>query len=468
MGVFNIEQARQMVQSDMHLNEIKDLLNPPGFNLIHLTNDVYSGLGLENLIDQYRILSIDYSPQVDSLRESGLEVFSLEKATGINTVPRNTYHLLSHPKTINYLKNIPGEIRLLLFKPSARTNKIAQKHGWPILAVSPQISRFLENKLKFIEIAKRAGVDYPASKIIQLTDQSSYQDIRSQFGKSFVIQTGKGFGGRGTFFVRNESEFHTVRKELSAKKVKISEYLDGITLTINACLTSLGTVVSHPFLQISGIPECAGHPGASCGNAWGINLADQTISRAFETTLKVANYIASHGYRGIFGLDLILHPSGRVYLVEINPRFTNSIPIFTKLQLMSAEIPLLALHILEFLGLLPAKGELPQRLGNIKSGGQLILHNLERKRCTVGHGFRSGIYRLEEDQLKWLREGRSIEDCCSGDEFLIITAPKGKQINSDIECARLQTIGQIVDSDLKVRPTLRKMVRQVYAALALR
>ncbi|MEW5768183.1 MAG: ATP-grasp domain-containing protein [bacterium] len=449
----------------MHLNEIKDLLNPPGFNLIHLTNDVYSGLGLENLIDQYRILSIDYSPAVDSLRKSGLEVFSLEKASGINTVPRNTYHLLSHPQTINYLKNIPGEIRLLLFKSSARINKIAQAYGWPILAVSPQISRALENKLKFIEMAKRAEVDYPASKIIWVTEHLSYQDLRSQFGDPFVVQIGKGFGGRGTFFVRDESEFHSIRQELSGKKVKISEYLEGITLTLNACLTSRGAVVSQPFLQVSGVPECTRHPGASCGNAWGIDLPDQIISRILDTAFKIANSIARAGYRGIFGLDFILHPSSKVYLVEINPRFTNSIPIFTKLQLMAAEIPLLALHILEFLKLLPAKGELPQRVGHIKSGGQLILHNLEGKICTVGQGFRSGIYRIEREQLKWLKEGCSIEDCGSEDEFLIITASEGKQINPDIEYARIQTLGRILDIDLKLKPDLKKMVRQIYAAM---
>ncbi|MDI6791548.1 MAG: ATP-grasp domain-containing protein [bacterium] len=451
----------------MHPTEIKDLLNPAGSNLIYLANDVYSGLGLENLIDQYRIISIDYSPAVDSLTQRGMEIFSLEKATGINTVSRNTYHLLSHPKTINYLKNIPGEIRLLLFKPSARTNKIAREHGWPILSVSPQISRALENKLKFIGISEKAGVDCPVSKIIRLTEQLSYQYLRFQFGDPFVIQIGKGFGGRGTFFVRNESEFEAVRKELFGKRVKVSEYLDGLTLTLNACLTKLGTVASKPFLQITGVPECAGHPGSSCGNAWGMDLPDQAISRTFDITLKVADSIAEDGYRGIFGLDFILHPSGKVYLVEINPRLTNSIPIFTKLQLISAEVPLLALHIMEFLDLLPVKREIPQRAGNIKSGGQLILHNLEGKTCKVGRDFMSGIYRLEEDQLKRLREGYSIEDCYAEDEFLIITAPNGKQVNPNIECARIQTRGQILDSNLQVKPELRKMVRQIYTDLSL-
>src|SRR5256886_5243806 len=70
-----------------------------------------------------------------------------------------------------------------------------------------------------------------------------------------------------------------------------------------------------------------------------------------QYALGIGQRLQELGYRGIFGLDCLVDPSGRVYVLEINPRLTGLTPLLTMLYRENQDIPFYLLHILELAGL---------------------------------------------------------------------------------------------------------------------
>jgi len=68
---------------------------------------------------------------------------------------------------------------------------------------------------------------------------------------------------------------------------------------------------------------------------------------------KVGLYMGSKGFLGIFGMDFLLN-GDEVLALEINPRFQGSTMLLSLLQADRGEIPLAALHVMQFMGLMEA------------------------------------------------------------------------------------------------------------------
>lgn len=62
--------------------------------------------------------------------------------------------------------------------------------------------------------------------------------------------------------------------------------------------------------------------GATVGNDWSRahSLPDNTISQIAMITKKVGDGLFEEGFRGLFGLDLIVDDKGKAFLIEINAR----------------------------------------------------------------------------------------------------------------------------------------------------
>jgi hypothetical protein len=254
----------------------------------------------------------------------------------------------------------------------------------------------------------------------------------------------------------------------------VSRYIEGLTLTINACVTRQGIVIGDLFYQITGLPQCTTYRLGSCGNDWLYPPLSETIRRrVFEYTRLIGEHMKERGYRGIFGLDFVAEAdSQQVFVIENNARLVASIPLFTKLQIEGGEVPLLALHLLEFLGLdyeidVEQVNEDVQRR---KSGAQLILHNLEGVTTQVRGYLQPGVYLWAdaEGRLIFRRPGYSIEDCREQDEFLVLAVDEGRTVNPDIECARIQARRAMLAPDYQPTAKALNVAREVYRRLDLK
>lgn len=470
-----------------NMEDLKKIFQGIKTPIFYVTNNVDKGVGLEKIIPNYHIVCIDYDDEVDYLIEKGVKVFCLEKEMGRkNIIFRSSALLLNHRLVKEYIKknssdNFPPAI--ILFKPTLAAEKMARINQWTILNNPAGLSRELENKLNFLTIAKAAKVKTPTADKFDLRRVSFYE--LKKYYDHFVVQFGGGFAGNATFFIKNITEYAKFFSNSLAKAankepvlVKVSKFIKGTPVTVNACVTAHEIITGKTCYQITGAKECTNNSGTTCGNDWGsLAISSEAVKKIENIAEKIGKYMKGRNYKGIFGLDFIVAGKNQnVYLIEINPRMVASVPFYTKLEIKSGQIPMLAYHILEFLGIdynLPRRTSLRGRQPIIYnprsiSGAQLVIRNKENTRCLVGGNLKSGVYLFKGSELIFARKGYSIEDLRNAGEFVVLASSRGRAVGPESEFARVESALPLTDSTGEPSKKTKFLAKEIYKRLKLK
>jgi len=464
------------------LDDIKKIFKNIKTPIFYIANAADRGVGLENIISDYHIICVDYDDEVDYLQKAGAKIFCLEKEFGKkNLIFRNSAILLRQETTQKYIKkNTPpgAQAAVVVFKPSLAAEKIAQENNWKILNNPAELSKNLEDKFNFLFIAKSLRIRIPDAEMIDF-GRLSYWELKKYYDH-FVVQLKSGYAGSSTYFIRSQDDYSKLMRVFfpnpDGKKnlmVKVSKFIHGIAATVNACVFGDNIYLGKPCFQITGEEICTNNHSTTCGNDWGaLSLSDKAADEINEIGRKIGNYLKNKGYKGIFGLDFVISDKNNdVYLIEINPRFVASIPFYTKLEIKNSVFPMIALHFLDFLGVKCEINSLTKEFfdKNIAaiSGSQLVLRNRERKICVPSGEMRSGVYRLKNDKIDFLRYGYSPFDLKELNEFIILAASKGRKIKPENEAARIESLASFVSSDYHLTSDAELIAREVYEKLKL-
>lgn len=464
------------------LDDVKKIFKGLKTPIFYVTNAVDKGVGLENIIPDYHIICIDYDDEVDYLQKSGVKIFCLEKEFGKkNMIFRSSAILLGQEAVKKYInENTPKgtQAAVVVFKPSLAAEKIALENNWKILNNSAELSKAMEDKFNFLFIAKSLHIRIPEAETIDF-GRISYWELKKYYDY-FVIQLKGGNAGSTTFIIRSQDDYiklmDTFFHDPTGKKfiqVKVSKFIHGIPVTINACAADQGIYIGKPCFQITGEELCTNNQSATCGNDWGIlSLSAKALGEINEISQKIGQYLKDKGYKGIFGLDFIISEKGDdVYLIEINPRFVASIPFYTKLEIKNSVFPILALHFFDFLGIKykisSSAKELFNKNASIIFGSQLVLRNKERKICIPSGNVKSGVYCLSSGKMNFLRPGYSPLDLRSTNEFIVLAASKGRRIKPENEAARIESLSSLASPDYHLTGDVELIARNIYDKLKL-
>lgn len=461
-----------------NIEDIKNIFKKIKTSIFFIATNADRGVGLEKIIPNFHIICIDYDDEVEYLEKQGVKIFCFEKETGIkNILFRNSALLLKEPQVLEYIRKNSSESlppAVIFFKPSVAGEKTAREHNWRILNNSAELTSTLEDKLNFALIARLLNIKIPDVEILDLA-RVSYWELK-KFYDHFVIQLKKGFAGNSTFFVQKKDDYaefmqkyYFKRKKNQSMPVKISKFIKGTSATINACICSEKVYIGTPCFQITGEKTCTKNKGATCGNDW-FNFSDEANKKIFEVVSTVGKYLINRKYQGIFGLDLIISERNKeIYLIEINPRLVASIPFYTKLEIMNNTVPLLALHILDFLEINFEMqiNETPKENLKIK-GAQMIIHNIGNKTRIVNEKLKAGIYRFHNKKLIFQREGYSIEDISNNNEFIILPASRGRILKPETDLARLQFLSPLLEKNHRLGKKNNILANKIYKKLKLK
>jgi len=425
----------------------------------------FNRLGPEEFIPQYQLLALRYSLDTQ-LIEKDIPTLSLEKGRGIYhlNILRNSTSVLAHPKTQAYLRKYKNPL-IIPYRSSQKMMEVARKNNWIIAANPPHFGKeFLENKMKFREVLRKIGVAViPGEKANLKT--IDYQQSVKKYGLPFFIQHPLSGGGKGNFLIRNKDDFQKALlglKELiertGQEQFTVEKFVKGSSPSLTGCVTRSGILSTSLQYQILSMPELyrkSNSFGLFCGHDWTASNFDQSVEKqADDIVERVGRYFQKLGYKGIFGLDFILdEKTNRLYVSECNPRLLGSFPTITMAQLLNGEPPILAFHILEFLG---ADYQLDLALVNQamrrrRKGTQMLLHNLEGRWAKTTQEVQSGIYRLENGEMKFLRQGYKLSHLKSDDEFLITEGVpiKGSYFSSHRRLVRILSLRSVLAGHLR-------------------
>ncbi|MBU1176835.1 MAG: ATP-grasp domain-containing protein [Patescibacteria group bacterium] len=457
----------------------------------------FDRLGLENIVSNYRILTLRYSLDTE-LIEKDIEILSLEKGMGTKHIkePRNATTLIVRSEKIKkYLEKFQNPA-IYIYKPSTKMERACEQNNWKLLSNPTEFGKkLLENKINFRRMLEDIDVAVPPGKISSL-EKLHYGHLINKYGIPFVIQHPTKGGGKGTFLIDGQESFQETidklnrtvdddnednekRKIIPPTEVIVAKFIQGPSPSITACVTKDGILSTNLQHQILDIPQLYNPEkgfGLFCGHDWtSSNFDKETSEQAYEYVQKIGNHFKEIGYKGIFGLDFVLSKkTKKLYVIECNPRMLGSYPTVNMAQLLNNEPPLLAFHVLEFINADYQVDieEVNKIIRQKKIGSQMILHNLSGHWAKNKRELKAGIYKLENNKLKYLREGYDLKHLKDKEEFLLADGVpfKKSHFSPNRRLCRILTLNSVLDSSNYriLNPWAKQVAEVVYKAFVIK
>jgi len=303
-------------------NNLETLLNNSGYDFFFLVVDKFLDINLPEL------------KNFKSLSQNNLKI-------------KNSGLLLSQ-------KNIQAQINksqnpvIVPFKASAKIEHLCQKNQWLNASNSSQITRLLEDKIKFYELCQKNNIPLIPAFIAPFTHKN-FIKAQKLFGQKIVTQTHFGWAGNSTYLALNYSDINS--RIADKTPTKFSPYKEGYSLLNNCCLTRHGLIQSPPGLQYTGLKTLTTNPFATVGRQWPSLATPEIKEKIKQITTEFSEKILKPlNYRGFFGLDFLI-TGNEVYLLECNPRLTASFAFYSEMELKNNLTPLFYFHLAEFINL---------------------------------------------------------------------------------------------------------------------
>ncbi|MDR0417438.1 MAG: ATP-grasp domain-containing protein [Propionibacteriaceae bacterium] len=212
---------------------------------------------------------------------------------------------------------------------------------------------------------RRAGV--PSIPWAYVADEDKDRAYRLLRSGPIVLRRSRGSGGEGTAYVEDEAGLDQAWAVGGDTFLAVAPYLANHTpVNIGATVWNDRVTLHAPSLQIIGVAELTRRRFGYCGNDFAqAKTLDPDVWRQVESlTTRTGCWLQANGYRGSFGVDYLVSPTGQVLFTELNPRFQGSTSLSCKLSWAVDEPDLILEHMAACLGLdgPPAGPALPERM----------------------------------------------------------------------------------------------------------
>lgn len=333
---------------------------------------------------------------------------------------------------------------------------------------------WLYDKANFFSGLEAAGLPRLPGRWLR-AENARFAELRNAFGLPFVVQTARSQSGAGTSLIRQESDLAGILANLADAEVWIAPYAGRLSLNINAIAMDSRVAVGYPSIQLVGLAMVGVRPFSGyCGNDYTstASLPYEIVQESQNQTERLGRWLASLGYRGIFGLDFVMQQeSGKLFAVDLNPRWQGSTVLETQAMLRAGRIPLAAAEIAYATGSM-SESDIAQFLDDFRApiaGSQLYLAYAGSGEAIIDRHVRPGIYTSAE-KLEFRRPGLELADCATEDEVLLCggIARPGTRLVPGSRPARVASLrGMVNPKTLAPLPWTRKAVSEVYEAIGL-
>lgn len=443
-------------------------------------------------VKNFKIICFKNSKDNKALAEYVDEIFILkQKRPTVKLDFTNTNNILRNKTVQNYIKAQKGKKYLFLYKEDRNISHAIKGLRLKLLANTAKLNKMFENKLNFRQQLVKSGLTPILGETMKFSEfqkpQYDFDFFVGKYGKKFVFQLPdfRLGGGKGTLFVDSKRKFNDfkrltadgVYKGKELQTINITKFIEGKSCSIACCATKHGTLVSRIQQQIIDIPQVISKKkgqGLFVGHVFGLKFSPGINKQAQNLGEKFGKYMYAKGYKGIFGLDIIVNEKeNKVYPVECNARYTGAFPMLSMLQLKNQIIPLDFFHFLEFLNI-PYKIDV-RALNKMYQkqiiGSHIILSNIRDYSIEVKNELEVGTYRYQKGKIKYLSGGIFYEDLKTDQDFILVDGvpKKGEEIKKWSRIARIVHVlfnGNILKAnDRELKDQYLKIVYAIYKAM---
>jgi carbamoyl-phosphate synthase large subunit len=203
--------------------------------------------------------------------------------------------------------------------------------GVPILGTSPDAIDLAEDRERFQQLLQRIGLQQPVNATARSAEQAF--EAAHQVGYPIVIRPSYVLGGRAMEIVRDDEQLaRYVRDAVQVSgdtPVLIDQYLARATeVDVDAICDGEQVFVAGVLEHIE---EAGVHSGDSACSLPPFSLRPETIAELHRQTEAMARALNVRGLMNVqFAIEEPLGPSPRIYVLEVNPRASRTVPFVAK------------------------------------------------------------------------------------------------------------------------------------------
>lgn len=419
-----------------------------------VSNDPYNFLIYDKLFENVRILTP--TPQ------QWLGDVPVKAQTGtLNTTKQSEETPARYFGTKKFVDMFKADSKrkFVLYSPLDPPYKI---NPLAFLMNSPTIAHAYENKRyfrdEFSDLIRMP--EYQIKYMSELDKAAAYRDLRDEYG-SFVLQDEESSGSKGTYVIHNQDDYvdavRALKKYSRGRTIVVSQFVKGEVSSVQVCVTKYGIFGGGIQRQLINSKYLCNTKmeGATnwCGGEVGTEYPDIVLHQVQQIATVVGSELASHGYKGIFGIDLMVTPENEVYAIEINARLTGYSHIISDMQMQDDKIPFMLLHALELgnydyevedLEALPSTGRYN------KPVSLMIINNPLYEDYVLKQYIAPGVYRFRGGKLSFVKPGYSLSDLGGDDTMLIFcrynegdSVGAGKRVLKIIKAGEVMNKGEL-------------------------
>ncbi len=396
---------------------------------------------VENIVPLDFLIACDYGidgPEWDErLRYFAVERGRKKRIVWTHSSLVEAYEGALGPQIREFLSQGNGRQYIIPYRSTEFLGQLAEQAGGRlrILANPVEIKTRFDDKVSFRRQAIEAGLGVPPGEVVALGSLGAKE--LEEFGPVMIISERIGSSGNQTHLIDSTEALSQKRNELIDKLgldalVIVTAFLDGPALGAAGVICNGKPWMSHPSVMFTGIPGCSMHRFDYAGSDYAAyrQVSRESRRKIEEATLKIGDWIAEAGYRGIYGVDFIVHRD-EPYAIELNPRVLGTTQLMTELEEIHSNAPTTTYwHLAEFLDRsddIDAHRDLLADLGQPDlSGFQLLIRNTSSQRVKIGHSLAPGIYTLPKKSPEFIRQGHRLREVQEQDEVLVTCSPPAK------------------------------------------
>ncbi|MCQ2159246.1 MAG: carbamoyl-phosphate synthase large subunit [Bacteroidales bacterium] len=214
--------------------------------------------------------------------------------------------------------------------------------GVPIVGTQIQAIDNAEDRKLFEAILRKAGIPQPKAKAV--TDVEEGVKAAAEIGYPVLVRPSFVLGGRAMMIVGNEETLrhylHNAVEINENSPVLVDKYIFGRETEVDAICD--GTDVFIPGIM-EHVERTGIHSGDSISVYPSFSISQAVKDKIIDYTVKLGKAV---GIVGLYNIQFIVAPDEEVYIIEVNPRSSRTVPFLSK----STGIPMAKVATLVMLG----------------------------------------------------------------------------------------------------------------------
>lgn len=262
----------------------------------------------------YEAIIINNNPETVSTDYTTADKLYFEPLT-----VEDVMNIVMHEKPEGIIATLGGQTAVNLVEPLT-------KRGVKIIGTDCAAIEKAENRDAFDEVIKSIGIPNPKGEAVTTIEEGirAAQDI----GYPVLVRPSFVLGGRAMEIVSNEKSLrHYLKNAVEVdtdKPVLVDKYIVGKEVEIDA-------ICDGEKVLIPGIMELVERTGVHSGDSISVyppfSISDTVKETIIDYTTRLGLGI---GIVGLFNIQFIVDKDENVYVIEVNPRASRSVPFLSK------------------------------------------------------------------------------------------------------------------------------------------